>query len=132
METYDPERAIDPDEWNSLDESERQSLVEGYHRKKHIKMPNSNLHAAIHVVVENQVALGGEIPVQETLARLMGEGLSRHESVHAVGSVLAGILFDLSKYAEKGQDLNEDYYQQLEELTAENWLRNINEEEDGS
>jgi hypothetical protein len=73
-------------------------------------MPNSSLHAAIHVVVENQVALGGEIPVQETLARLMGEGLSRHEAVHAVGSVLAGILFDLSKYTEKVQDLNEDYY----------------------
>ena len=128
MEIYDPDRAIDPDEWNALDESERQSLVERYHRKKHIKMPNASLHAAIHVVVENQVALGGEIPVQETFARLMGEGLSRHEAVHAVGSILAGILFDLSKYAEKGQDLNEDYYQQLEELTAESWLRSINEE----
>ncbi len=128
MEIYDPDRAIDPDEWNALDESERQSLVELFHRKKHIKMPNSSLHAAIHVVVENQVALGGEIPVQETLTRLMGEGLSRHEAVHAVGSVLAGILFDLSKYTEKGQDLNEDYYQQLEELTAESWLRNINDE----
>jgi len=128
MEIYDPDRAIDSDEWNTLDESERQSLVERYHRKKRIKMPNLSLHAAIHVVVENQVALGGEIPVQETLARLMGEGLSRHEAVHAVGSVLTGILFDLSKYAEKDQDLNEDYYQQLEELTAESWLRSINEE----
>ena len=128
MKIYDPDRAIDPDEWNVFDESERQSLVERYHRRKHIKMPNLTLHAAIHVVVENQVALGGEIPVQETLARLMGEGLGRHEAVHAVGSVLAGILFDLDKYTEKGQDLNEDYYQQLEELTAESWLRNINEE----
>ena len=128
MEIYDPDREIDPEEWNVLDESERQSLVERYHRRKHIKMPNLTLHAAIHVVVENQVALGGEIPVQETLARLMGEGLSRHEAVHAVGSVLAGMLFDLSKYTEEGQDLNEDYYHQLEELTAESWLRSINDE----
>jgi hypothetical protein len=128
MEIYDPDRAIDPDEWNALDENERQSLVERYHRKKHIKMPNLTLHATIHVVVENQVAPGGEIPVQGTLARLMGEGLDRHEAVHAVGSVLAGILFDLSKYTEKGQDLNEDYHQLLEELTAESWLRSINDE----
>lgn len=128
MKIYNPDRAIDPDEWNVLDESERQSLVERYHRRKHIKMPNLTLHAAIHVVVENQVALGGEIPVQETLARLMGEGLGRHEAVHAIGSVLAGILFNLDKYAEKGQDLNEDYHQQLEELMAESWLRSINDE----
>lgn len=128
MKTYNPDRAIDPDEWNVLDESERQSLVERYHGRKHIKMPNLTLHAAIHVVVENQVALGGEIPVQETLARLMGEGLGRHEAVHAIGSVLAGILFNLDKYAEKSQDLNEDYHQQLEELMAESWLRSNNDE----
>ena len=128
MEIYDPDREIDPEEWNVLDESERQYLVERYHRRKHIKMPNLTLHAAIHVVVENQVALGGEISVQETLARLMGEGLDRHEAVHAVGSVLAGILFDLNKYTEEGQDLNEDYYHLLEELTAESWLRSINDE----
>lgn len=58
MERYDRDRAIDPEEWAALDEGERQYLVERYHRKKRIKMPNSRVHAAIHVVVENQVALG--------------------------------------------------------------------------
>ena len=51
-----------------------------------------------------------------------------HAAIHAVDSVLAGILFDLSKYTEEGQDLNEDYHQQLEELTAESWLRSITDE----
>ena len=50
METYDPDRAIDPVEWTTLDEGERQYLVERYHRRKRIKMPNLHMHAAIHVV----------------------------------------------------------------------------------
>ena len=123
MEIYDPDRAIDSVEWTALDEGERHYLVERYHRKKRIKMPNSRVHAAIHVVVENQIALGGEIPAHKTLARLIREGLSRHDAVHAIGSVLAGQMFDLIKHNAKGQDVNADYFRQLEELTAEGWLR---------
>ena len=128
METYDPDRAIDPVEWAKLEEGERHYLVERYHRKKRIKMPNLRVHAAIHVVVENQVALGTEIPTQKTLARLMREGLNRHDAVHAIGSVLAGYMFDLIKHGAKGQDVNADYYHQLEELTAAGWLKSANEE----
>jgi hypothetical protein len=127
MEHYDPDRPLDPEEWTALDEGERQSLVERYHRKKRIKLPNSRLHAAIHVIVENQIALGGEIP-QKTLARLMREGLSRHDAVHAVGWVLAGHIFDLIKDDAEGQDVNTDYYRQLEELTAEAWLQSFTEQ----
>ena len=89
MERYDPDKPIDAQEWMALDEGERQYLVEQYHRKKRIKMPNARMHAVFHVVVENQIALGDEIPAQKTLARLMGEGLSRHDAVHAIGSVVA-------------------------------------------
>jgi hypothetical protein len=42
--------------------------------KKRLKMPNVRMHAVIHVVVENQVAFGKEIPAQKTLERLMREG----------------------------------------------------------
>ena len=128
MEGYDPEQGIDPEEWSALDEGERQYLVERYHRKNRIKMPNSRLHAAIHVIVENQVALGDEIPAQETLARLMREGLSRHDAIHAIGSVLSGHMFNLIKEGAKSQDVNAGYYRQLEELTAEGWLNSFNEE----
>jgi len=128
MEDYDPDRDIDPEEWTALDEGERQYLVERYHRKKRIKMPNLRMHAVIHVVVENQVALGSEIPVKVTLARLMKEGLSRHDAIHAIGSVLAGHMFELIKHGAKDEDVNADYYSQLGELTAQGWLDSFNEE----
>ena len=129
MRTYNPDRTIDPLEWDTLDEQERLYLVERYHRKKRIKMPNSTMHAVIHVIVENQIALGTEIPVQKTLERLMLEGLNRHDAVHAIGSVLSGHMFNLVKHgAKKDQDVNEIYHRQLEELTAESWLNSANEE----
>jgi hypothetical protein len=127
MEIYDPDRAIDPVAWNALDEDERQYLVERYHRKKRIKMPNSHVHAIFHVIVENQVALGTEIPAQKTLERLIREGLNRHDAVHAIGSVLAVHMFNLMKHGTKDQDVNANYYRQLEELTAEGWLKSANE-----
>jgi len=128
MNIYNPDRTINPLEWNFLDEQERLYLVERYHRKKRIKMPNSREHAIFHVIVENQVALGAEIPAQKTLERLMREGLSRHDAFHAIGSVLAGHIFDLMKHGAKDQDVNADYNRQLEELTAEGWLKSANEE----
>ena len=128
MERYDPDKAIDTEEWMALGEDERQYLVEQYHRKKRIKMPNARMHAMFHVVVENQIALGDEIPAQKTLARLMEEGLSRHDAVHAIGSVVASHLFDLIKHGPSSEDSNADYYRQLEELTAESWLNSSNDE----
>ncbi len=128
METYNPDRAIDPMEWNALDEDERHYLVERYHRKNRIKLPNLRVHAVFHVIVENQVALADEIPVRKTLERLMREGLSRHDAIHAIGSVLGGHMFDLVKNGAEGQDVNVSYYRQLEELTAEGWLKSADEE----
>src|SRR5262249_31341506 len=130
MERYDPERPVDPKEWSALDEGERQDLVERYHRKNRIKMPNSRMHAVIHVIVENQVALHSEIPAEKTLARLIRQGLSRHDAIHAIGSVLMGHMSDLMKHGAKGQNPNADYYRQLEELTAEGWLNSFNEQSD--
>jgi hypothetical protein len=132
MERYDPDSPVDAEEWVALDEGERQYLVERYHLKKRIKMPNSRLHAAIHVIVENQLALGSEIPTQTVLARLMREGLSRHDAVHAIGSVLARHLFNLLKDGATGQDVKAEYYRKLEALTAEGWrnsFKNESEEE---
>jgi hypothetical protein len=128
MEIYNPDRAIDSLEWTTLDEGERLYLVERYHRKERIKMPNLRIHAAFHVAVENQVALAEKIPVQKTLERLMREGLSRHDGIHTIGSVLAGHTFALIKHGAKDQDVNAVYHRKLEELTAESWLNTANEE----
>ena len=55
-----------------------------YHRRAGIFPPNEQLHATFHVVVENQIALGDELPVRRAVDRLMAEGLDRHQAVHAV------------------------------------------------
>ena len=81
------------------------------------------MHAVIHVMVENQIALGDEIPVKCTVQRLISEGLDRHDAVHAVGSVLIGHLNDLVSRpdGEVGADSNAPYYTALDQLTAKGW-----------
>jgi hypothetical protein len=114
---YDPLMAPDPVAWLALDEDLRRDRVERYHRAAGIRIPNAAVHAIIHTVVENQIAQGLE-PVQRVLARLMEEGLDRHEALHAIGSVLARRLHAMMK--EQAADSGE-YLQAIEGLTAESW-----------
>jgi hypothetical protein len=120
---YDPLEAPEPKEWLLLGESERIRLAQDYHRRAHIRLPNLKVHAIIHVVVENQIALGDEIPVGRTLVRLMGEGLDRHDAIHAIGLALSEHIFDLLHEPEHKTDPNEPYYAALDRLTAEQWRR---------
>ena len=117
---YDPDRKLDVEAWLDLDEDERMSLVIDYHRRARIKLPNAKVHAIVHTIVENQAALGTGYVVAGTLERLMSEGLDRHEAIHAIGSVLMGHILDLQQGRLKG-DLNEVYFQELAQLSAENW-----------
>jgi hypothetical protein len=124
MNQYDPLETPDPEEWLVMDEAERILLAEQYHKRARIRLPNVKLHAVMHVIVENQIALGDEVPAQRTLRRLMAEGLDRHQAIHAISSVLAGHLYDLTHQAESGADSNQPYFVALERLTAESWQRN--------
>lgn len=119
MERYDPLKAPDATEWLGTDEGERIERVRRYHRHAAVRLPNARLHAAMHVVVENQVAMGDALPVGRTVDRLQAEGLDRHEAIHAVGSVLAGRMYDLMKTGSPGGDPNKGYWTSLEKLTAE-------------
>jgi hypothetical protein len=101
---YDPLEEPDPEEWLSLDEGERLLLVEDYHRRARVCLPNIKVHAAMHVVVETQIALGDEIPVPRMALRLLDEGLDRHEAIHAIASVLAGHMFDLTRTPQRDSD----------------------------
>jgi hypothetical protein len=104
-------------------ESERAFLVRKYHRKQRIPLPNAQLHALTHVIVENQVAEGDQYPVAATLSRLMGEGLTRHEAIHAIGSVLAAHMVEALKNPPSGPgELSSAYFRELQELTAKSWL----------
>ena len=88
MKQYDPDRDPSPEEWLALDEQERIGLSEEYHRRHRIRIRNAKLHAVVHAIVENQLALGEPVVVA-TVARLRGEGLDRHDAIHAIGSVLS-------------------------------------------
>lgn len=116
---YDPDKHLDVDEWQSTDEGEKEILVEDYHETAGVELPNAHLHAAVHVIVENQIAMGDELSVRRTLDRLMAEGLGRHDAVHAIGSVVSAHMFNMLK-AEKTFD-DESYHADLERLTAESW-----------
>jgi hypothetical protein len=120
---YDASKQPDPQTWLALDESERIDLVIDYHRRNHLQLGGSaKLHGAVHMIVENQIALGDATAVPTTLARLMNEGLDRHDAIHAVGSVLMGIIFDVvSKKDDGGGDINTKYGRELATLTAAGW-----------
>src|SRR5664279_4436557 len=110
MKRYDPLKVPTRDEWLDIDEAERLSLVEGYHRRARVQLPNAVVHATLHVIVENQAALGDEIPVQRTLDRLMNKGIDRHEAIHAVASVLAEHMSDLIRNGPSQSDPNVPYF----------------------
>jgi len=121
MQRYDPLAAPDPEQWLALDEQERIDLVQDYHRRARIGVPNATLHAKLHAIVETQIALGDKTPARRTAQRLMNEGLDRHEAIHAIGSVLAGFIYDLMMVRESDTDPNAPYFAALERLTAKDW-----------
>ncbi len=122
MKTYDADREPDPKAWLGLEEDTKIDLVVAYHRRHRPRTPQVRLHATFHTIVENQLA-ANETVVVETIKRLRNEGLSRHDAVHAIGSVLAAQVYDALKHQEPaaGKDRNEAYATELRKLTAESW-----------
>ena len=120
---YDPEQVPDPEGWLALDESERIELAFRYHRDARVKLPNARVHAVIHGIVETQIAMGDATPVRATVRRLQQEGLDRHDAIHAVGSVLAKQIYDLSKGGTPTGNPNEAYWTELKRLSAKEWRR---------
>ena len=77
----------------------------------------------MHVVVENQLALADE-PVVRALDRLVREGLSRHDAVHAIGSVVAEEIYVLLKEQDIPDTARTRYDAAIERLTAASWRAN--------
>ena len=121
MEAYNPESAPEPEAWLELDEQERIARIEAWHRAAHIRLPNVTAHAAFHTVVENQLAMNLE-PVVRAMHRLMKEGLTRHEAIHAIGSVVAEHVFDSLKGQSDDVDASQaGYLAAVERLTVTSW-----------
>ena len=120
VRNYDPSVAPDAAMWLELDESERLNLVREYHRRRRIKVPNLDLHALTHAVIENQLAQR-LAPAASALRRLLAEGLDRHEAVHALGSVLMEHFWNLTNKPRGDGDPNAPYLAALDKLTAASW-----------
>lgn len=118
---YDPEVGPDPNLWLTTDESEQEDAVMRYCMANEADLPGVYLHAHIHMAVETQVAMGGEIPVAETLRRLMADGLGRHEAIHAVGWVLSQHMVDAVRNPAEGAELDLQYYERLGKFTVAQW-----------
>ncbi|MCD6499864.1 MAG: DUF1841 family protein [Deltaproteobacteria bacterium] len=116
---YDPLFEPEPESWMQLDEQERIALVLKQHARTGAELPNAMLHAAIHAVVENQLAMNDN-RVRHTLDRLLGEGLDRHDAIHAIGSVLAEQLWRMGRGAQVPPS-SEGYYDSLTKLSAAKW-----------
>ncbi len=58
IRAYDALNAPDPGDWQSMDEDERMMLVMENHREAGVELPNEQVHAVVHVVVENQNSAG--------------------------------------------------------------------------
>jgi len=116
---YDPHRPVDATIWQAKDTAERIEAVLKYHRGQKIRLPNAQMHALIHTVVENQIAEGDTLPAKAALTRLMNEGLDRHEAVHALGSVVAAEIFRVQRDKTPTDPIA--YSLKLERLTAESW-----------
>jgi hypothetical protein len=117
---YDPDVPPSASQWLALDEAARMAVVEQSHDAS---MPNVHLHAAIHAAVETQIAKN--LPsVVDAAARLRAQGLDRHDTIHAIGAVLAGHMWEMLRAdTSAGDDPNVAYFAALDQLSAESWRR---------
>jgi hypothetical protein len=119
---YNPYKPPDPESWLELPESDRINAILAYHlNDEKLDFEGLNLHCIIQCTVENQAAMGNETPVQQTLERLMKEGLDRHEAVHAIGSVLGKYIWKIGKKKISGENINELYFEDLRHFSAQKW-----------
>ena len=119
---YDPSVPPGSEEWLALTEGEQINAVLAYCEANEPGLPSVLAHAAIHTAVETQIAMGCEIPVEATHSRLLDEGLSRHDAIHAIGMILSEHMFDLMNSPAPAGDPNIPYYDNLKKLTAQSWL----------
>lgn len=127
---YNPDRSPDPTSWLNSDEQARIDAVLAYHRAARTDLPSEEGHAAFHVIVENQLAMPIDAVV-ETAARLQAEGLTRHDTIHAIASVMSREMFDLLQSRTLWSDeADQRYARALGRLTAANWRSGVDREND--
>ena len=103
---YEATVAPNAERWLEAGEAERLAAVESAHDRHRWSVgDNARVHAAMHVIVENRLA-AGDAAVVTAYDRFRTAGVDRHETVHALASVVAAQLFDI--LAEKREHRPED------------------------
>ena len=123
MEKYAPMKPIQAGQWLALDELDRIEMVHAFHARLDNEMPSDalSMHSTIHVIVENQLAMGVEL-IHETIAKLIRQGLDRHEAIHAIGAIISVDIYDMLKgNIQKYSPIR--YRKKLEKITAKRWVK---------
>jgi hypothetical protein len=123
IESYDPLQAPNAEEWLALGEDERMELAADHHTRARVELPNGRVHAIMHVIVDNQAAMGDATLVHEKLRQLMAQGLNRHQSIHAMASVLVKHMHEVLGGSVPATDTAPRYYAALKRIDARKWLR---------
>lgn len=120
---YDADEDPDPQEWLDLHQADRHDIVADHHeRVGYHPEPEGphNVHCAIHVVVENQLAMNDPPEARTTLARLRKAGVPRHRAIHALGAALAEEIHGL--FTGTPGAGNEAYVARLARIDAAEWV----------
>ncbi len=122
MHQYNPAKSPGPEEWLALDELTRLDLISQFHEDHGEFGESMDAHAGIHAVVETQLAM--DVPnARSALGRLRRSGLTRHDAIHAIGSVLAEHMNEVVTNPDVSSDeANSRYYERLRTFTREDWL----------
>jgi len=124
LSSYDAARPPQRGRWLKMSEGDRMDQVETYHEESrpHPPAANPTMHAITHVVVETQIAMDDPPEVRKALARLISEGLDRHEAVHAIGSLVTEHILGSMKNGSAPD--SGSYVEALAALTAASWRSN--------
>jgi len=121
VESYDAHEQPHGLDWLGMGEEARLQLVIDYHTSIGDTGDNARTHCMLHVIVENQIAMGAHMePVRERLRQLMAQGMDRHEALHAICYVLIRHMNWIGLSNQKG-DHDARYFREIKRMTAQKW-----------
>lgn len=121
--TYNPNIQMQKTQWLEMDEGQRIAIVEAFHVQSNedIELEAMTLHATFHVIVENQIAQNVTI-VEQTIAKLIRQGIDRHEAIHAISAIISEDILNAARG--EGETFTiKKFRRKLEKITVKRWRK---------